>query len=748
MEPFGALRARSRTGMFAFQTIAAAPGPTLEGAHPEVSGEALAELFAALLAAAGAWARPGVMDRAGPTSDAGLTDLAAPACRGHRETLTAASTAGCAQPDHFRASGRSPWSGPPLIDPDAADQGLPPLARPQADERPLRVLQETAFAVPVEIASEQLADKQSDSVQPDRPRSAAAPFDPGIVDQGLPPLAQSRAAELPLRVFQERALATSVGIASQQLADDQSGSVQPDRPQSTTPPIDPVVDQGLPPLARLRSDALPLRVFQETVLATSVGIASQQLADDQSGSVQPDRPQSTTPPIDPVVDQGLPPLARLRSDALPLRLFQETALATPAGIASERLADKKSDSMQPELPRSAAPPIDPGVVDQGLQPLARSRSGELPLRTFQETALATPAGIVSERLADKQSDSAQPNRPRSTAPPINPGVADQGLPPLARSRADGRPIETLQTAPAAETSDPSSVPGELEPQGAPPVIPASPVSIESPAALAMPPGEPPSPFAASQLVVPGPASNVAPTTDGWEAALALRLESVQPQPHATASQLAQPEVPPPTPAKADFAPPAVTADLIRQPAPASGRDPHADADSRREHAPQPQIQDAQPAAAVPTRIVAQADAPPERSTAPPATAVPARPGPPEVHSADLEHSPQQTQFRLVLRDDRLGRVSLHLTERAGLIDLMVRADKPATARALQDSLPSLIDALAQRNFRAETAPFMPPGGSPDRHEQHDRERRDRRAYEARPRLRARRGVNLFPAAAQ
>ncbi len=120
-----------------------------------------------------------------------------------------------------------------------------------------------------------------------------------------------------------------------------------------------------------------------------------------------------------------------------------------------------------------------------------------------------------------------------------------------------------------------------------------------------------------------------------------------------------------------------------------------------------------------------------------------------LEAAELDPRPERTQFRIVLRDDHLGRVSLNLTERAGLIDLMVRADKGSTVRVLQDSLPALVDQLAQRNFRAETAAFAPAGQSSDAREQsQDRGRRERRQQEARPRGRARRASAAVQATAQ
>jgi hypothetical protein len=121
-----------------------------------------------------------------------------------------------------------------------------------------------------------------------------------------------------------------------------------------------------------------------------------------------------------------------------------------------------------------------------------------------------------------------------------------------------------------------------------------------------------------------------------------------------------------------------------------------------------------------------------------------------LEAAELDPRPERTQFRLVLRDDHLGRVSLSLTERAGLIDLMVRADRRATVRTLQDSLPVLVDQLTQRQFRADTAAYAPQGHTGEQRDpSQERERRQRQGQpQQRSRLRARRVAGPFQLAAQ
>jgi hypothetical protein len=61
------------------------------------------------------------------------------------------------------------------------------------------------------------------------------------------------------------------------------------------------------------------------------------------------------------------------------------------------------------------------------------------------------------------------------------------------------------------------------------------------------------------------------------------------------------------------------------------------------------------------------------------------------------------QLDLLLRDDRVGRVSLRLTERAGLVEAMLRADSARGREMLVESLPSLLQALARRGLEPSLA---------------------------------------------
>jgi hypothetical protein len=69
-----------------------------------------------------------------------------------------------------------------------------------------------------------------------------------------------------------------------------------------------------------------------------------------------------------------------------------------------------------------------------------------------------------------------------------------------------------------------------------------------------------------------------------------------------------------------------------------------------------------------------------------------------IDLASLQKKAEVHQLDLLLQDDRVGRVSLRLTERAGLVDAMLRADSVRGREMLLESLPSLLDALARRGL--------------------------------------------------
>jgi len=81
--------------------------------------------------------------------------------------------------------------------------------------------------------------------------------------------------------------------------------------------------------------------------------------------------------------------------------------------------------------------------------------------------------------------------------------------------------------------------------------------------------------------------------------------------------------------------------------------------------------------------------------------------------AMLDSRPSEpSRLQLVVHDDQLGRVSVRLVERAGLVDAMLRADQPQTAKQLSDSLLHLTDALARGRTSADLEDArMEPGRS-------------------------------------
>ncbi len=74
-----------------------------------------------------------------------------------------------------------------------------------------------------------------------------------------------------------------------------------------------------------------------------------------------------------------------------------------------------------------------------------------------------------------------------------------------------------------------------------------------------------------------------------------------------------------------------------------------------------------------------------------------------VDLASLQKKADGHQLELLLQDDRVGRVSLRLTERAGLVDAMLRTDSARGRDLLMESLPSLLDALARRGLEPSLA---------------------------------------------
>ncbi len=72
-----------------------------------------------------------------------------------------------------------------------------------------------------------------------------------------------------------------------------------------------------------------------------------------------------------------------------------------------------------------------------------------------------------------------------------------------------------------------------------------------------------------------------------------------------------------------------------------------------------------------------------------------------VEMATLHRKSQANQMNVLLRDSRLGRLSLHLVERAGLIDTIVRSDNARTGSLINDNMLQLVEALAGRGLHAQ-----------------------------------------------
>ncbi|MDA1312185.1 MAG: flagellar hook-length control protein FliK [Acidobacteria bacterium] len=115
-----------------------------------------------------------------------------------------------------------------------------------------------------------------------------------------------------------------------------------------------------------------------------------------------------------------------------------------------------------------------------------------------------------------------------------------------------------------------------------------------------------------------------------------------------------------------------------------------------------------------------------------------------VQTALLEKTPEQQTLQLQIQDEKLGRVVIRLTERAGLIDAMVRTDGTRSRELLGQQLPLLVESLARRGFATrQDSPSSNPDSregadhndQPSRREQQPR--RQRRDQKARPSFKVR-----------
>ena len=71
-----------------------------------------------------------------------------------------------------------------------------------------------------------------------------------------------------------------------------------------------------------------------------------------------------------------------------------------------------------------------------------------------------------------------------------------------------------------------------------------------------------------------------------------------------------------------------------------------------------------------------------------------------VEMASLQKKLGANRMNVLLHDERLGRIVVRLTERAGLVDAMVRADSTRAREVIAEHLPSLIESLGRRGLQA------------------------------------------------
>ncbi len=80
-----------------------------------------------------------------------------------------------------------------------------------------------------------------------------------------------------------------------------------------------------------------------------------------------------------------------------------------------------------------------------------------------------------------------------------------------------------------------------------------------------------------------------------------------------------------------------------------------------------------------------------------------------VEMASLQKKLDANRMNILLQDERLGRVVVRLTERAGLVDAMARADSTRAREVIAENLPSLMESLGRRGLQA----FASTGGGHD-----------------------------------
>ena len=76
-------------------------------------------------------------------------------------------------------------------------------------------------------------------------------------------------------------------------------------------------------------------------------------------------------------------------------------------------------------------------------------------------------------------------------------------------------------------------------------------------------------------------------------------------------------------------------------------------------------------------------------------------GQPAVEAASFERNLGVSRLNVMLNDERMGRVVVRLSERAGLVEAMVRSDNSRTRQLLAGELPALFDSLSRHGLRAD-----------------------------------------------
>ena len=71
-----------------------------------------------------------------------------------------------------------------------------------------------------------------------------------------------------------------------------------------------------------------------------------------------------------------------------------------------------------------------------------------------------------------------------------------------------------------------------------------------------------------------------------------------------------------------------------------------------------------------------------------------------VEMASLQKNADSNQMNIVLRDSQLGRISLRLVEKNGLIETLLRTDSSRTGQLIGEKLPQMLESLSQRGFDA------------------------------------------------